>query len=263
MNNSKYYPLALEALVELAPEIAAARTQSQPAPVRPTLEDILEGFGNFPAGALYLGMADDNLPVLLNLYDPLPGPLLLISDEKAGKTELLKSLALASSRMYGAEEVQFSVTTHAIEDWENLESLPHCAGVIPIQGNDARELVTSLYDWAHQNGGSQQVVLFLLDGLDKTSDWDETTNSQLRWLLMRGPSRRVWPILTLNSTMFGDAKEWFSLFKTFIYGRISNSSLANVLTGAGRANLDSLREGVQFSMKEGNHWLRFWIPSPS
>ncbi len=113
----------------------------------------------------------------------------------------------------------------------------------------------------HQNNDSQQVVLFFLDGLDKISEWDETLKSQFRWLLMRGPSRRVWPILTLNSTMIGDAKEWFSLFKTFIYGKISNPSLADVLTGAGRANLGALREGVQFSMKEGNHWLRFWIPN--
>lgn len=263
MNNSKYYPLALDALVELAPEIAAARIESRAQPDHPTLNNILEGLGVLPAGVLFLGMADDGLPVLLNLYDPLPGPLLLISDQKAGKTELLKSLALSCAKMYDAEEVQFSVATHTIEDWEELESLPHCAGVLPIQGTDTQELVSSLYDWGHQNSNSQQVVLFLLDGLDKTSEWDETTKSQLRWLLLRGPSRRVWPILTLNSTMIGDAKEWFSLFKTFIYGRVSNSSLADVLTGASRANLGTLREGVQFSMKEGDHWLRFWIPSPT
>lgn len=261
MNNSKYYPLALEALVELAPEIAAAHLESRPQPAHPTLDNLLDELGNVPAGALFLGMADDGLPVLLNLYDPLPGPLLLISDQKAGKTELLKSLALSASRMYEADEVQFSVATHEVEDWQELESLPHCAGILSIETSDARELVSSLYEWAHQNNDSQQAVLFLLDGLDKISEWDETLKSQFRWLLMRGPSRRVWPILTLNSTMIGEAKEWFSLFKTFIYGKISNPSLADVLTGAGRANLGALREGVQFSMKEGNHWLRFWIPN--
>lgn len=260
MNNSRYYPLALEALVELAPEIAAARLDPRRQPAQPTLDNVLGRLGTLPAGALFLGMADDELPVLLNLYDPFPGPLLLISDQKAGKTELLKSLALASARMYDAEEVQFSVTTHAIDDWEELELLPHCAGVIPIQGSDSRELVSSLYDWAHQNGGSQQVVLFLVDGLDKTNEWDETTKGQLRWLLIHGPSHRIWPILTLNSTLIGDAKEWLPLFQTFIYGRISNSSLADVLTGASRATLGALREGVQFSMREGNRWLRFWIP---
>lgn len=263
MKDSKYYPLALEALVELAPEIAAARIESQSQPEHPSFDAVLERLGSLPAGALFLGMADDGLPVLLNLYDPMPGPLLLVSDRNAGKTDLLVSLAFASSRMYDAEEVQFSVTTHAPEDWAELESLPHCAGISPVEGAEPQELVSSLYEWAHQNGQSGQVVLFLVDGMDKVGTWDETTKSQLRWLLMRGPSHRVWPVLTLNSNLIGDAKEWLSLFKTFIYGKISNGSLADVLTGASRANLGTLREGVQFSMKEGNHWLRFWIPSPA
>ena len=258
MNNSKYYPLALEALVELAPEIAAARSEVQP--VSTTLDRMLDKLGTLPAGALFLGMADDGLPVLLNLYDSLPGPLLLIGDQQSGKTALLKTLALAIARLYDSEEVQFSATTFYMEDWGDIEHLPHCAGVVPMQENGARELVTSLYDWAHENSRSQQVVLFLLDGLDKTSQWDETTKNQLRWLLMRGPARRIWPILTLNSSMIADAGEWISLFRTFIYGRISNTPLAEMLTGASNANLSTLREGTQFTMKEGNHWLRFWIP---
>lgn len=263
MNNSKYYPLALEALVELAPEIAAARLESQSRPEHPALDNVLHGLGALPEGALFLGMANDGLPVLLNLYDPIPGPLMLVGDHNSGKTDMLKSIVVASSKLYEPENIQFSVATHETNDWVELESLPHSAGIIQIQGNEAQELVSSLYDWAHQNAHSQQVVLFFLDGLDKIGDWDETTKSHLRWLLMRGPSRRIWPILTLNSTLIGDAKEWFSLFKTFIYGKISNSSLADVLTGAGRANLGTLREGVEFCMKEGNHWLPFWIPSQS
>ena len=259
MNNSKYYPLALEALVELAPEIAASRSQTRPG--RPSLDHVLSGLGALPSGVLFLGMADDGLPVLLNLYDALPGPLLIVADEASGKTTFLKTLSLAVSRIYDAEEIQFSVATSNVEDWDELEHLPHCAGIASIEEEDARDLVTSLYDWAHQNDRSGQVVLFLMDGLDKTSEWDETTKSQLRWLLMRGPAYRIWPILTLNSSLISDAKEWMSLFKTFIYGNISNEPLADMLTSAGNARLSSLQEGVEFSMREGNHWLRFWIPN--
>jgi len=260
MNNSKYYPLALEALVELAPEIAAARTESHAQPSRPTLDHIIGQIGSLPAGALFLGMAEDGLPVLLNLYDPSPGPLLIIGDEKAGKTILLKTVASAIASLYDPEDVQFSTATFAPDEWEDMAHLPHCAGVVSIQERDASELVTSLYDWAHENRQSQQVVLFLMDGLEHASEWDENTKSRLRWLLMRGPSRRIWPILTVNSNLMGDVKEWLSLFRISIYGRISNGSLADALTGASRADLDALHTGQEFSMKEGDHWLRFWIP---
>lgn len=258
MNNSKYYPLALEALMELAPEIAASRSRFRSN--RPSLGHVLNGLGALPAGALFLGMADDGLPVLLNLYDATPGPLLIAGDETSGKTTLLKTLSLASSRIYEAEEIQFSVTTSTPEEWGELEHLPHCAGITHIEEEEAQELVTSLYDWAHQNNQSEQVVLFLIDGLDKTGKWSEIAKSSLRWLLARGPARRIWPILTINSSLIPDAKGWISLFRTFIYGKISNESLADALTGASNARLSSLREGEEFSMREGKQWLRFWLP---
>ena len=262
MKNSKYYPLALEALVELAPEIAAAQSNFQPvrSPSHPSLEDVLDRLGLLPSGSLLLGMANDGLPVLLNLYDPSPGSILLIGDPGSGKTTLLKTLALTIARLYEANDVQFSVTTSATESWGDMEGLPNCAGICSINGNDARELVASLFDWAHQNNKSQQVVLFLVDDLGKTSQWDETAKSQLRWLLMRGPSRRIWPILTLNPLMIADVKEWLPLFRTFIYGKISNPMLSGIFTGASNAHLDTLQGGTEFSMKEGNHWLKFWIP---
>jgi hypothetical protein len=184
----------------------------------------------------------------------------LIGEEGAGKTVMLKTVASAISKLYQAEDVQFSVATFAVDDWEDMVHLPHCAGVTAINDAEAGELVSSLYEWAHENQQSHQVVLFLLDGLDQVSNWDETTKSRLRWLLLRGPSRRVWPILTVNANLMGDVKEWLSSFHILTYGRISNASLADALTGASRANLDTLQAGKEFSMKEGNRWLRFWIP---
>lgn len=260
MENSKFYPLALEALVELAPEIAAAQTFHRAAPLRPSLDRVLTEIGELPEGALFLGMAEDGLPVLLNLYDPAPGPILVIGEEGAGKTILLKSIANIISKLYQAEDVQFSSVTLAPDEWDGMEHLPHCAGVAGINETSAGEMITSLYEWAHENQQSQQVVIFLLDGFGLSQEWNETVKSHLRWLLMRGPSRRIWPVLTVNSNLLGDIKEWLSLFRILIYGRISNTALADVLTSASRAKLDSLQPGEEFSMKEGDHWLRFWIP---
>ena len=42
-----------------------------------------------PREALFLEIADDGLPILLNLHDPVPGPLLISADQSAGKTSFL------------------------------------------------------------------------------------------------------------------------------------------------------------------------------
>jgi len=263
MYNSKYYSLALEALAELAPELADAKNRKQTTPPLPTQPDfgtLVRELGDLPAGALFLGMADDGLPVLLDLFDGSPGPLLIVGDEKAGKTSLLKMLARTATEIHTPHEIQIGIVSSDKQDWAELESLPHCAEVNTFSENDSQELVAALYDWAHQKDRAGLAALLLVDGFDCIGQWDETTRSCLRWLLLRGPSRRIWPILTLNAARVGDVKEWLSLFRTFIYGRVSNEIFANMLTGASGAGLESLRAGVEFTMREGNHWLRFQIP---
>ncbi|MBV6395850.1 MAG: hypothetical protein HFACDABA_01436 [Anaerolineales bacterium] len=262
MRNSKYYSLALEALAELAPELADATNRATPPPqTQPNFDAVTRGVGNLPAGALFLGMADDGLPVLLDLFDGSPGPLLIVGDERAGKTLLLKTLARTAAEIYAPHEIQIGIVSSDKTDWTELESLPHCAEVNAFSENDSQELVAALYDWAHQDARAGLAVLFLVDGFDCIGQWDEATRTHLRWLLLRGPSRRIWPILTLNAARIGDVKEWLSLFRTFIYGRVSNDSFGDMLTGASNAGLESLRAGVEFTMREGNHWLRFQIPS--
>ena len=263
MNNSKYYSLALEALAELAPELAAAKNSehTHPAPIRLPLDKVLTGLGNLPTGAQFLGMAEDGLPVLLDLFDPTPGPLLLLGDEQAGKTAFLKMIAQATVQMYSPDEIQFGIVASNRNEWDDFESLPHCAGATSLPETDSMELIASLFEWAHQNHSDGRVALLLLDGFDRINQWGESTRSQLRWLLLRGPARRVWPIVTLNSNRIADIKDWLPLFRTLIYGRISNGPLTETLSDANHANLETLRGGTEFSMREGNHWIRFWIPS--
>ena len=47
-------------------------------------------------GMLQLGVAENGLPVMLDLYNPAPGPLLVAGDGGSGKTAFIQSLALGS-----------------------------------------------------------------------------------------------------------------------------------------------------------------------
>ena len=102
--------------------------------------------------------------------------------------------------------------------------------------------------------------LLLIDDLEAVAKLDFDARQNLRWLLLRGPARRVWPIITINPNRMENARPWLEAFHTRIFGPIQNVHLARQMD-AENAELDSLNIGSQFAMREGHHWLRFWIPS--
>jgi hypothetical protein len=58
----------------------------------------------------------------------------------------------------------------------------------------------------------------------------------------------------------GNAVNWLEAFHTRIYGSIQDVHLARQMD-AHNADLGSLNIGTQFMLREGKHWLKFWIPS--
>lgn len=213
-----------------------------------------------PREALFLGVASDDLPVLLNLHDPIPGPILITADAGSGKTALLQTIALAAGQMHQPENVQFGVLTNHPDEWSGLESIPNNVGVFPLYHQSAEDFILSLASWAHGNKTSQQSVLLLLDDLEAASNLDFDARQNLRWLLLRGPARRVWPIITLNPTRMENIMPWLDAFRTRILGTMRNQRQIEQLDAVS-AEPESLHSGSHFTLREGESWLRFWIPS--
>jgi len=258
MTEINRYALMLEALAELKPEIDLTR-RSQPVPGLPLLSDVLTEFGPMPEEALFLGVASDGLPMLLNLHDPVPGPILISGDAGTGKTGLLQIIASAAGKMHQPEGLQFGALTNHPDEWSGLEGIPNNVGVFPLYHKSAEDFILSLASWAHGNKSSQQSVLLFLDDLEAATNLDFDAKQNLRWLFLRGPARRVWPIITLNPNRMESITPWLEAFHTRIFAPIQNTGHVRDL-GAETAGLDSLNVGTQFALREGDHWLRFWIP---
>jgi len=259
MTNINRYSLMMEALAELKPEIDAARS-IKPVPALPSLSEVLTELGPMPPEALFLGVASDGLPVLLNLHDPIPGPLLITGDAGTGKTGLLQIISRAAGKMHQPQELQFGVLTSHPDEWSAFEDIPNNVGILPFYHRSAEDFILSLASWAHENKTSRQSVLLLLDDLEAASNLNFDARQNLRWLLLRGPARRVWPIITLTPHRMENIGPWLEAFHTRIFGTMQNSQHINQL-GAESAELDSLNGGSQFTLREGDHWLRFWIPT--
>jgi len=259
MTEYNRYALMLEAYAELKPEIELSR-QAQPVPALPSLSEVLAEFGAMPNEALFLGVATDGLPVLLNLHDPVPGPLLITGESGSGKTAFLRMVIHAAAKMHQPEELQFGVLTSHPDEWSGLTDIPNNVGVFPYYDKSSDDFILSLASWAHSNKTSSQSVLLLLDGLEAIEKLDDDTVQNLRWLLLRGPARRVWPIVTLNSQHMASMTPWLDAFRSRILGKMEDAKSIRRLNSE-QADPATLVPGSEFVMREGDHWLRFWMPS--
>jgi tRNA A37 threonylcarbamoyladenosine biosynthesis protein TsaE len=260
MQTSNNFDLMMETMTELEQEkqVELKSPQNSPQSVTPSLTSILSDISPLPKHALFLGMAEDDLPVLLNLNDPVPGPILIAGDKSSGKTKLLQMIARTTDLIYSPSESQYAVITPYPDEWKKFYSKNNNAQIYSTQDDNTKELLQSLVTWAHRNKGEQQSVLLLIDDLEAMTKLDEQAKQNLRWLLLRGTSRRVWTFVSLNATQALHLKEWLEFFHTRLFGRVENSGEAYLLTGNRNQTLNHL---TQFALRENNNLLGFYAPS--
>jgi hypothetical protein len=257
--DNQQFSLVLESSLEL--KVDEQTPQSHPMPVPPTLSSVLTEIGPLPREALFLGVAPDGLPVLLNLHDPIPGPLLVIGDAGAGKTRLLQSIVNSLIQTHKINDLQYGIITDHIDEWESVENTPHCIGMFSASQTAAQDFLHSLSLWAHENKRPGQSILLLIDDLEAIAKLDFDALQNFRWLLARGPSRRVWPVITMNAERYGQVLAWIPVFHSRIFGQVRNERIAGALGGDKASALDTLEVQSQFSLRENGNWIRFWLPS--
>jgi hypothetical protein len=261
MNDTDQLDLMLNALTEIIEEEKGknASPPTPPARVLPNLDRVLAGISPLPREAVFLGMANDGLPVLLNLYDPVPGPILIAGDPSSGKTRLLKTIARGTDILHPPSFVQYGIVSNRPDEWKDLYGSENNAGIYQSNEKNAVELLQSLVTWAHNNKGEGQCILLFIDDLESITSLDEQTQQNLRWLLLRGPSRHVWTFATLNADRAKGQSEWLGFFRTRLFGVVEDSETAKMLTG--NSLLDHLAPGEEYAMREGDQLLKFWLPA--
>lgn len=260
MTQTNRFATTLETLTEIAPEFRAMQTDASRA--LPSLSEVLTEFSPMPRAALFIGLATDGLPVLLNLQDPRPGPLLVIGGAGSQKTALLQVVARSVDQLHEPKDVKYGVISPHPDEWKTFASAPNCAKVMAAQDAAVAEYLTSLVEWARLIERERRYILLFIDDLEALSHFDSDSDVQqnLRWLLLRGPSRGVWPLVTLNASRAEQLRPWLEAFRTRIFGHIESRHLAESLRGSIDPPFGHLIANSQFVIRDGNSWLPFWIP---
>jgi hypothetical protein len=259
MSITDQFLLAVQAYREIQTELhpkAAASPSKENAPDA-------DGSDNspqiLPDGSLLLGLAEDGLPLMLDLYDPAPGPLLVAGDRRSGKTAFLKSLARASD-LRDPGEIQFGVVTPFPEEWEDEEALSNCLGIWPAYHPSSQDFLSQVVSWADALARSRQVILVMVDGFDLLNAGDTKLQHDLRWLFLYGPERQAWPVVTVNPGRLNHLDTWLDYFQTRILGRVSRYQTARLLLDKSHADLSTLEPGIQYGLSRPEGWMKFWLP---
>ncbi len=259
MSTSNQFLLALQAYQEIQAELRREETPLTQSTLESKRAVLLAHPPTIPGGSFLLGMAEDGLPVLLDLYDPAPGPLLVAGDGGSGKTAFLQSLARASG-LQDPGDIQFGVLTPFPEEWTALETLPHCLGIWPAFHPSAGEFISQLVSWAQALPGTRQSLLLLFDGFDLMAGSEIQSQHDLRWLLMYGPERHAWPVISINPARLNHLRTWLDYFQTRVIGQVKNLHNARSLVENPLVSLGDLLPGKQFGLYQSGSWLKFWLP---
>jgi hypothetical protein len=263
MSTTDQFLLALQAYQEVQAEL---RQDQQPRPssdqtatVEATTEQSTSLPAGLPAGTLLLGMAEDGLPVLLDLHNPSAGPLLVAGDGGSGKTAFLQSLARLSS-LQDPGDIQFGVLTPFLEEWTALETLPNCLGIWPAYHPSAANFLSQLVSWADGLSKTSQAILLLFDGFDLMNGSEDQSQHDLRWLLMYGPEHQIWPVISVNPARLIRLRTWLEYFHTRLLGQVKHAHNARSLVDDPKVSLVDLLPGKQFGLSQSGSWLKFWLP---
>jgi len=261
MTISDQLQLALQAYAELQPEISAVECNRAIQPGAMTGDRSNIDHDLLPDASLLLGIADDGLPVLLNLKNPVPGPILVIGGKASGKTDFLQFLANGSELLSEPGDTQFGVITQFPEEWEGMDALSNSLGVWSAFHPSCDGFLSQLISWADVLPRSQQFVLLLIDDLDMFGSIDLKIRHKLQWLLKYGPEKHIWPVATVEPLRCDQLAFWTGYFHTQVFGQVDKVDRIEDFFHVGVFDVDKLVPGKEFAVRLLDDWLKFSLPS--
>ncbi len=237
-----------------------------PAPADMNLAQFLLRFNRLPKLTLPIGINEEGNPVLFDLKDPRPGPILVLGDAPDGSTNFLRLLASAIDANEDAADIKFMVISSQPERWNEwigaLKVPECCLGALSSADGEADEWVIRLAERVEQRLNGRRMngpILFMIDNFDFITHADTDVRLNFEWLCSNGPEAQIWPVFTLPTLQALEMGRWIRYFRTRVIGKIANPAAArlSIYSGLDTGEFDSER---QFAIRVQDRWLNFWLP---
>lgn len=166
---------------------------------RPTLEEVLENTP-IPYDAVFLGMADDGLPMMMSTITNNSNILIW-----NGEVGFLKTVAeyVMKRDSNNKNEIEFIVFTNNIEEWEflaketNNKANTPCIGIIPFWDKLANQILLGIASWIHQGIRPNHSIIVLIEGVENVLKMDLDARQNFHYIFTKGKDRKVFAIGTV------------------------------------------------------------------
>jgi hypothetical protein len=248
------------------PASAGKETGECPPPDVMDLTQFLHRFTHLPKLTLPIGIDEDCNPVLFDLRDPRPGPILVLGDGPDGNTNFLRLLASAIDASQDAADTKFMVISSQPEQWNSwigaLKIPECCLGVLSSEGGEADEWVIRLAERVEQRLNGRRMngpILFLIDDFNFITHRDTDVRLNFEWLCSNGPEAQIWPVFTLPTLKALEMGRWIRYFRTRVIGKMADTAAAR-LSIYGDLDTGEFDPWRQFAIRVQDRWLKFWLP---
>jgi hypothetical protein len=145
------------------------------------------------------------------------------------------------------------------EEWQGQLDFPHCVGLFAMREKSTVKLIQALEAWINLGKRNAESVLLMIDGLDDFAHLHGGLVDAMNEILVHGPARKIWTIVTANPRQQKDADIWLKYFQSRILGYTKNTAGVNH-AGLPETTIQSLSRGCEFILKESGRWIKFRIP---
>jgi len=230
-----------------------------------TLTQLMDDFGPFPIQSAIFGLCEDNLPILLDLTDPISGSVMILAAPDGGKTNLLKSILWSLIEINSPKEVSFILISPDLDKMGSLRQQPHCVKSCSPYLRESSELIIQLSAIAEQRRSGRQrgpAMVLAIDDLAyfASDNLDGDVIIYLKQLIKAGPKSQIFTIATVNpGDMAVIHPTIASAFKTRILGNKMGLHPLSKEFAPSSAKLPV----NHFGLKLRNEFVRFSVPTVS
>ncbi|MBN2549098.1 MAG: hypothetical protein JXB15_08075 [Anaerolineales bacterium] len=233
----------------------------------PSLQALLEQLGSLSPHSAIIGLCEDGLPFVLDLYNPAPGSLLIAGDPNSGKTRLLQAILTSAALLNSPAQVSFRVLAYQREEYLALAKTEHCQKLHAIDEHLPGEMIDELATIVEERRASKPggpALILAIDDLGACLQYlDKHTYHRLYWLIRHGPRSRVWVMATLSSRRVKEINpRYLTAFRSRLAGLLTDQKLAASLLGKSNGETRRLHQGYQFWVPYSGEGVRFWVCEP-
>ena len=195
----------------------------------PTISTLCKEIGVLPGGAVLVGMATDELPVLFNISNTNT-PNIVVWDGLVGQgLKLIKTMIEFILGYKRGFKTEFIIMSNNSNEWRGLSEhglgvwdKDACIAIVPFWDSVSDQVLFALSGWISgiRRGTKSPIILFI-DGLENIDKMSKESRGYFEQILLFGREKNIFVVATAKSGSREKLARWFEYFTSEIYGQDS------------------------------------------